>query len=349
MPYPEQLERKRRRLAAVLGVAVPPFIPSPREDRFRHKVAFVFGADRRGGLVMGHYAAGSRTIVPIEECPVHSDRGNRLAFALRDALAHARVDPALLRHVLVRTTESGHEAAVMLVVAENHRSLRAPVRAFLAGPEPPDGFFVNVNTRSGPLMTGRETIRIAGRAAVRENALGSSFLISPDAFFQTNVGAAREVLRLVTAGVGSARRVLDLYSGAGLFTVPLAAAGAQVTAVEENAQSVDDAARNLRLNHIPASRARLIRGRVEDAMRRLARERFDVVVLDPPRQGCVPAVLDVIAEDVRPARVVYVSCNPEALASDLTRLRSAGYAIDALQAVDMFPHTEHIETVVTLT
>ena len=85
MPYPEQLERKRRRLAAVLGVAVPPFIPSPREDRFRHKVAFVFGADRRGGLVMGHYAAGSRTIVPIGECPVHSDRGNRLAFALRDA------------------------------------------------------------------------------------------------------------------------------------------------------------------------------------------------------------------------------------------------------------------------
>jgi 23S rRNA (uracil1939-C5)-methyltransferase len=143
--------------------------------------------------------------------------------------------------------------------------------------------------------------------------------------------------------------VLDLYSGAGLFTVPLAAAGAQVTAVEENAQSVDDAARNLRLNHIPASRVRLIRGRVEDAMRRLARERFDVVVLDPPRQGCVPAVLDAIAEDVRPARVVYVSCNPEALASDLTRLRSAGYAIDALQAVDMFPHTEHIETVVTLT
>ncbi len=348
MPYPEQLERKRRRLATVLGVAVPPLIPSPREDRFRHKVAFVFGADRRGRLVMGHYAAGSRTIVPIEECPVHSNRGNRLAFGLRDALTQARVDPTLLRHVLVRTTDSSAEAAVMLVVAENHRSLRAPVRAFLAQPEPPDGFFINVNTRPGPLMTGRETIRIAGRAAVREDALGPSFLIAPDAFFQTNVGAARDVLRLVLDAATGARRVLDLYSGCGLFAVPLVLAGAQVTAVEENARSVDDAARNVRLNGVSPSRLRLVRARVEDAMRRIVRERFDVVILDPPRQGCASVVLDALAEGLRPPRIVYVSCDPDALARDLSRLRGGGYTIDTLQAVDMFPHTEHIETVVTL-
>jgi 23S rRNA (uracil1939-C5)-methyltransferase len=349
MAYPEQLERKRRHLATVLGVAVPPLIPSPREDRFRHKVAFVFGADRRGRLVMGHYAAGSRTVVPVDECPVHSDRGNRLAFALRDVLARAAIEPALLRHVLVRTTEAGDQASVMLLVSRNDRSLRAPVRAFLAGPEPPDGLSINVNDRPGPLMVGRETLKIAGRVQVRERALGASFLVAPDAFFQTNVGAARDVLRLVMAGVGGARRVLDLYSGAGLFTVPLAAAGVAVTAVEESARSVDDAARNLRLNRIPERRVRLIRARVEDALPRFGHDRFDVVVLDPPRQGCVPTVLDAIVEDVRPARVVYVSCNPEALAPDLARFRGAGYATAALQAVDMFPHTEHIETVVTLT
>lgn len=297
---------------------------------------------------MGHYAAGSRTVVPIEECPVHSNRGNRLAFGLRDALTQARVDPTLLRHVLVRTTDSSAEAAVMLVVAENHRSLRAPVRAFLAQPEPPDGFFINVNTRPGPLMTGRETIRIAGRAAVREDALGPSFLIAPDAFFQTNVGAARDVLRLVLDAATGARRVLDLYSGCGLFAVPLVLAGAQVTAVEENARSVDDAARNGRLNGVPAARIRLVRARVEDAMRRLGRERFDVVILDPPRQGCASVVLDALAEGLRPPRIVYVSCDPDALARDLSRLRGGGYTIDTLQAVDMFPHTEHIETVVTL-
>jgi 23S rRNA (uracil1939-C5)-methyltransferase len=197
-------------------------------------------------------------------------------------------------------------------------------------------------------MTGRETIRIAGRAAVREDTLGPSFLIAPDAFFQTNVGAARDVLRLVLDAATGARRVLDLYSGCGLFAVPLASTGAQVTAVEENARSVDDAARNVRLNGVPAARIRLVRARVEDAMRRLGRERFDVVILDPPRQGCAPVVLDALAEGLRPPRIVYVSCDPDALARDLSRLRGGGYTIDTLQAVDMFPHTEHIETVVTL-
>jgi 23S rRNA (uracil1939-C5)-methyltransferase len=198
-------------------------------------------------------------------------------------------------------------------------------------------------------MTGRETIRIAGRAAVREDALGPSFLIAPDAFFQTNVGAARDVLRLVLDAATGARRVLDLYSGCGLFAVPLALSGAQVTAVEESARSVDDAARNVRLNGVSPSRLRLVRARVEDAMRRIVRERFDVVILDPPRQGCAPVVLDALAGSLRPARIIYVSCDPDALARDLSRLRGGGYTIDTLQAVDMFPHTEHIETVVTLT
>jgi 23S rRNA (uracil1939-C5)-methyltransferase len=83
-------------------------------------------------------------------------------------------------------------------------------------------------------------------------------------------------------------------------------------------------------------------------MRRLSREPFDVVILDPPRQGCAPAVLDALAERLRPARIIYVSCDPDALARDLSRFRAAGYDVDALQPVDMFPHTEHIETVVTL-
>ena len=267
VPYAEQLLRKRAELSRLLGMDVPPLIPSPREDRYRHKVAFVFGSDETGRhIAMGHYAAGGRRMVPIEECPVHSDRGNQLAFALRDQLIRSRVSPGLLRHLLVRTTESGRDAVMMLVVTENHKSLRKPIRAFLDLQGGPDGFFVNINDRPGPLMVGRETVRIAGRTHAREDAIGPSYLISPTAFFQTNVGAARELVRLVTTGVGDARRVLDLYSGSGLFTVPLAAAGAMVTAVEENRDAADDAGRNLRLNGIPETRVRLVSARVEDAL-----------------------------------------------------------------------------------
>jgi 23S rRNA (uracil1939-C5)-methyltransferase len=341
---------KQARLETVLGVAVPPLVPSPRQDRFRHKVTFVFGSDESGRrIVMGHYAAGGRTMVPVEECPVHSDRGNQLAFTLRDQLTRARVSPDVLRHVLIRTTESGSQAVMMLIVTRNDRSLRKPIRAFLELAGSPDGFFVNINDRPGPFMVGRETIRIAGRPHVREDALGPAYLISPSAFFQTNIGSTRSLIDLVLSGVGDARRVLDLYSGSGLFTIPLARRGAVVTAVEDSMQANDDAVLNLRLNRVPEASVRLMRARAEDALARLARERFDAVVIDPPRQGCAAQVLPAILQDLRPPKLVYVSCNPEVLAEDLAAISGAGYRMTRLQAVDMFPHTDHIETVVSFT
>jgi 23S rRNA (uracil1939-C5)-methyltransferase len=304
---------------------------------------------------MGHFGAGSTRIVPVNECPVHSARANRIAFALRDLLVAARVSGGLLRHLIVRAAEDDSEAVAMLVVSRNDRALRAPVRRLLASPDAPDGFFINVNTRPGPFMVGGETIRIAGRRHVREVAIGAAlgerrldFLVSPDAFFQTNVGAARELLALVVRGASDARRVLDLYCGSGLFTLAIALGGAEVTAVEENRQAIDDLKANLRLNKIASARVRPIAARVEDALDRLGRERWDVVVLDPPRQGCPPAVLSAVFEGLAPQRSVYVSCNPEALASELPSIESRGYRIERVEAVDMFPHTEHIETVVTL-
>jgi 23S rRNA (uracil1939-C5)-methyltransferase len=236
----------------------------------------------------------------------------------------------------------------MLVVTRNDKSLRAPVRALLESADRPDGFFINIHDRPGPYMVGRETLRIAGHRHVRERALGPTFLISPTAFFQTNVGAAGELIRLVTAAVGPARHVLDLYSGSGLFAIPLAVRGARVVAVEENQQAMEDALADLRANRVPEGRVRLMRGRVEDRIARLSRERFDAAVLDPPRQGCAPVVLETVFDRLAPRRAVYVSCNPEALAGELPRIRTAGYRITSIQGVDMFPHTEHVEVVVEL-
>ena len=213
MPYAEQLARKRARLADLLGLDVPPLLPSPRTSAFRQKAAFVFGSGpRMRGLVMGHYAAGSTGIVPVDECPVHSTRANRIAFALRDRLARAGIAAAdarggILRHLVVRTTEDDAEAVAMLVVTRNDKSLRAPVRGLLASVDAPDGFFININTAAGPYMVGDETIKIAGVSHVREmgiagvtGARGVRFLVSPDAFFQTNLGAARELVSLVLEG-----------------------------------------------------------------------------------------------------------------------------------------------------
>jgi 23S rRNA (uracil1939-C5)-methyltransferase len=359
--YAEQLERKRDRLVGLLGRDVPPLIPSPRESAFRQKAAFVFGSGPRGrGLLMGHYAARSNHVVPVDECPVHSARANRIAFALRDRLVRANVGAAdtrggVLRHLIVRTTEDDAEAVAMLVVTRNDKALRAPVRGLLASADAPDGFFININTRPGPYMVGAETIKISGRSHVRERGFTAAtgdapidFLVSPDAFFQTNVGAARRLVQLVLDGVGPSARVLDLYCGSGLFALPLARRGATVTAVEESRTAITDLKANAKLNRIAPARVVPIAGRVEDAIGRLAGTRWDAVVLDPPRDGCAPGVLSAVFERTRPPRVVYVSCNPEVLALDLRSILKAGYRVDRLQAIDMFPHTEHIETVVTL-
>jgi 23S rRNA (uracil1939-C5)-methyltransferase len=364
--YAEQLTRKRSRLEELLRAsagaragAVLPVIGMRVDEtgwpwRFRHKASFVFGEGERGASI-GHYAARSHEVVPIEECPVHAERANRLAFALHGHLLRARVSGAgamlrgILRHLIVRTTRDEREVAAMLVVTRNDKALRKPVKAFLATEEAPDGFYLNIHDRPGPFMIGRETIRLSGRSHVKETVNGFSYLLSPTAFFQTNVDAADVIVRLVTDAVGEAnpQRVLDLYSGSGLFTIPLAARGYAVTAVEENRQAIDDLDANLRLNRIRDTHVHMHRQRVEDALLRLQRERFDVIVLDPPRQGCAPEVIERVFRRLKPARVVYVSCNPEALASEVPAILDSGYNIDRLQPVDMFPHTTHIETVVT--
>ena len=344
VPYAEQLARKQSRLVAWFpDTTVLSMVASPLESRFRHKVAFVF-ASRPNGLVMGHYQAGSRRVVPVEECPVHSARGNELAFALRDRLSAARIPPGILKHVLIRTTGDEREAVVMLVVGANHKALRAPVRSFLDGPRPPDGFFLNIHDRDDPYMVGRETIRIAGRSHVREELLGTTFLISPTAFFQTNVGAARALVELVLAQASSASRVLDLYSGSGLFALPLARGGGRVTAVEENRQAMKDAEANIRINRVPPESVRLVARRVEDALPSVSRAAYDAVIVDPPRQGCPDGVIDGVCE-LRAGRIVYVSCNPERLATERRRFAQRGFALKSVRGVDMFPHTEHIEAV----
>ena len=237
----------------------------------------------------------------------------------------------------------------MLVVTRNDKSLRTPIRAFLATEDAPDGFYLNIHDRPGPYMVGPETVRLGGRSHVRETVAGVSFLVSPTAFFQTNVEAAERLVDLVLeATPPQTDRVLDLYAGSGLYTLPLAKRGHDVIAVEENASAVRDAETNIRLNRLSAAGVRVLATTVEAALARLQREPIRHVILDPPRSGCPPIVLRTLFGQMRPARVLYVSCNPEALAGEVPAITQYGYRLARVQPVDMFPHTTHIETFVVL-
>jgi 23S rRNA (uracil1939-C5)-methyltransferase len=393
--YGEQLRLKQRRVQELLAaprhaerhIDVLPTMATPSPDGstpwgFRDKVSFVFAPGGRGRpLVMGHYRRGSQTVLPVEECPVHVDAGNRFAFEVRDALQRAGIPGAtadgqqgVARHVVVRVSEGTGELVGTLVVTENVKALRrvtADLEARLAaadtaGRRPRIGFHLNVHDRPDPYLFGRETRRLFGLGGLREQVAGVSYLVSPTAFFQTNVSAAGILVGVVLDALADPglRRILDLYAGVGLFALPLAKAGRIVSAIEENREAVTSAADALRLNGIDQGACRLVASRVEDAMIRQSAsgtgprlrgakgasgDAWDAVVLDPPRQGCPPRVLDWVFRNIRPARIVYVSCDPEALARDLAQVAGSGYHFERVQPIDMFPHTAHVETVVTMT
>jgi 23S rRNA (uracil1939-C5)-methyltransferase len=360
--YAEQLRLKRAIVERIVRAAVP---GSPRVQPmlsaspghpwgFRRKVHFVFGSGRDGRLLMGHLARGSRRVIDVAECPVHADAGNRIAFAMHAAYRRAGVrawspaDPRrdALRGVSVRVGRDDDTLTTLVVAHDRDRRLREATRRLVAEQAAGTGLHLNVHDRDDGFIFGAGTRRLAGSDRARETVAGLSFLISPTAFFQTNIGAAELLVRLVLEAVPSDLPVLDLYAGAGLFTLPLAARGQHVTAVEENREAVRDGIASQSLNRIPKDRCHWIARPVEAALTpaRIA----GAVVLDPPREGCSDRVLRKLFADRAPAVAVYVSCDPGTLGRDLQAITGYGYSVTSAQPVDMFPHTPHIETVVVL-
>jgi 23S rRNA (uracil1939-C5)-methyltransferase len=330
--YPEQLRLKSELVTRLLREAVPQApaalatvtaaaIDSPWG--YRQKVHFVFGSGPRGSLAMGHYARGTRRVIPVTACPVHDERGNALAFRFRDVLTKSRTaaaDERVIKGLAVRVAANTPEVmATLVLTGPANGRLRNVTRQVFEKDGATTSVHVNLHPRGDAYIFGRDTRRVAGTDRLREEVAGLSFLISPTAFFQTNVRAAEILVRLVVDAVPHSSTVLDLYAGAGLFALPLARAGRRVMAVEESRDAVQDGEASRRLNGISADQCEFVARRVEDALRlgavRLAQgRRFDAVVLDPPRAGSSADVIKGIFQGLRPPLAVYISCNPEALA-----------------------------------
>ncbi|MBI4602537.1 MAG: 23S rRNA (uracil(1939)-C(5))-methyltransferase RlmD [Planctomycetes bacterium] len=377
--YAEQLRTKRRMLAALLERAlgrpadVRPVLglegSGDRRDPeapwgFRDKVHFVFGPGSGGrSLVMGHYRRGTRDVLEVEECPVHSEAGNRAALRAREALLARGVPGSdgegrrgLARHIVVRAAAGSRDAHATLVATRETKGLAEATREIGRGRDAPSSLHLSVHAGPDPFLFGREARRLCGSPRLLETVAGARFLLSPRSFFQTSTRAAEKLAGLVLGLVpgGEPGTVLDLYAGAGLFAIPLALRGCQVVAVEESPDAVADGIASLRESRVPAGRCRFVRARVEDHLRRLAgtpaaaRPPLGPVIMDPPRDGCPEEVWRLLLGGLRPRRVVYVSCNPRTLARDAALAERCGYRLERVHPVDMFPHTAHIESVALL-
>lgn len=321
----------------------------------------------RRAILCGMYAAGTHRIVEALRCPVEHPAGRRVIEAVRQIMAAHGIEPydedagtGFIRHVVVRV---GHESGEVLVtVVTNDRAFpnaKNFARELVRRCPEVTTVVQNVNTRATNAILGDEEHAIYGPGFILDTLCGLSFRISSHSFYQVNAVQTEVLYRtaLDMAGLGGEgdragsvpAHLLDAYCGTGTIGLVAAASapGLQVTGVEKVASAVRDARQNAAHNGI--ENAEFV---CEDAtayLRRRAAEgqALDVLMMDPPRSGSTPEFLDAACA-LAPARIVYISCNPETQVRDVRRLARGGYRLCRLRAVDMFPHTDHIETVALL-
>jgi 23S rRNA (uracil1939-C5)-methyltransferase len=359
LPYERQLAVKQEqvddaltRIGRLEGYDLAPIVPAVEQWRYRNKLEYSFGEGSGGELVCGFHAPGRfDEIVPIADCMLASDRSNAareqvLAVCREQGLGawDRRSQQGFLRNLVVREGRRTGQLQVRLVTSPGKLDADALIDAVDA-----DGLFWTQTAGLGESTQGGETTLLQGSPQLHEQLGDLRFLISPDAFFQTNTemaealyGRAAEAARL-----HGHERVFDLYCGIGTIALSLAARAREVVGVEIVEAAVSDAIENARLNEI--TNAAFYAGDIRLAMRDLVERagRPDVCVIDPPRAGLSQKVVRRIIE-AAPQRVVYVSCNPTTLAPNAAQLTEAGWALRRVQPVDMFPQTPHIECVAVL-
>jgi 23S rRNA (uracil1939-C5)-methyltransferase len=348
----EQVREALERIGRLEGFELEPIVPAVEQWRYRNKLEYSFGTGPDGELVCGFHAPGRwDEIVPIDDCLLASERSNAVREqVLQWARLHGlsawdrREQRGLLRNLVVREGRRTGDLQVRLVTSPGSidtDSLAAAVRC--------DGLFWTQQEQLGETVSGGETVLLSGTPQLREQLGGLDFLISPDAFFQTNTEMAERLYALAAefAQLRGHERVFDLYCGIGTIGLTLAARAREVVGVEIVEAAVADAIANARINDVV--NARFFAGDIRVAMRDLVETagRPDVAVVDPPRAGLSQKVVRRIIE-AEPSRIVYVSCNPTTLAPNAAQMVEAGYRLVRVRPVDMFPQTPHIESVALL-
>jgi 23S rRNA (uracil1939-C5)-methyltransferase len=374
--YPAQLAHKqaavRDSLVHLAGLDIPvhPVLPAPDIFNYRNKMEFSFGSSEDGRVALGLHVRGRfDATFDLSRCHICPPSMNRAVEVLRD-LARRDGLPAYdlhrhegeLRFVAMRESRATGELLVNLVSAEPRLDEFGRWARELAREVPQlRGFVFSLHRGRAQAVQAESWQLLWGEERIVEKLNGLEFEISPWSFFQTNSAQAERLYleALAAAGLRPEDRVLDLYCGTGTLTLTFARQCAAAWGVEFVPEAIGDAhrnaERNLRSGAIAAAAGAAapdVRFFTADARPWLrlggAKELAPtVVVVDPPRAGMHPRVIDRVCE-LAPRKVVYVSCNPTTLARDLAHFARLGYRAPGVQPVDMFPHTDHVECVAGL-
>ncbi len=358
LAYPAQLAWKadmvRNALKRIGGfsrvqVRDPVGMAAPRA--YRNKMSLV--VDHHYSVpTIGFYQQRSHEVVPIESCPVLTPQLSDYVARFNLARFNGETSEALqdARHLVARSARATGQAVVTVTTARVSDAVAKAARPMLAQLPGAVGITNSYDLSSANAILGRRHDVLAGSSEIEETVHGVRYRVSAGSFFQINVEILDRIFEFMKPGLGSPRKVLDLYCGAGTFSLFFAKHGCDVFGIEENPVAIAEAESNARLNGFE-ERARFRAGRVEDLVRvpeaRRALREAQIVFLDPPRKGSDEATLGAIAA-ARVPNVWYLSCDPATLARDLKFLAAKGYRFGVVQPFDMFPQTGHVETFVTL-
>ena len=362
IPYADELLDKRLVEEKLLGRFhdIAPVLESGRITGYRCKVQAVCGMED-GRLVTGIYRKGSHKLIPVRSCPLEDERAGRILDTVRSLSNRFGIiayDEDMgygdLRHILIRLGARTDEALVTLITADERLPHEADLAAAIHQKHPFVKGVIAIRNREKTSMVIPENPRIRiiyGKGYITDSLCGLKFRISPVSFYQVNPYMAEKLYRIAMnmAMLRPDDVVIDAYCGTGTITLIAASCGAgEAIGIESNPEAVKDAEANARMNGI--SNARFINADASKYMKEAAKrgERCDVLFLDPPRSGATEEFL-AAAGRMAPDRIVYVSCNPESLQRDLRYIRRfLPYRIIGIQPVDMFPGSEHVETIVLL-
>ena len=367
VPYPDQVDEKRKRLEALLREGdLQPAVPISAigmEDpwAYRSKMEFTFGQDGDRITLGLHQRASFQKIVEILRCEIASPAVNELLTALREGVNrsglkayHPKTHQGFWRYAVVRASRRTGDLMLLLITHEGSPEAMKAMAEFLPRRVPAlKSLYWGVSTKVSDVAVAERMELVWGAEKLEDQVGPVRFEVGPTNFVQPNLLLASQVYRAIASGAGLTGReaVYDLYCGIGLIALSLAPGAKVVYGVESERENVASAECNARLNGI--SHAVFVWGKLEHVLKNRALfqagPKADVIVLDPPRPGLHPDVFAPVLE-AGAAKLLYLSCNPVSLARDLKILlgRDSRYRLSSVQMFDFFPHTAHLEALAVL-
>ena len=359
LTYEEQLKKKQKQVSILMKqyCTVHKITGMEAPLHYRNKVHAVFTHKRDGQIVSGIYEEGTHNVISVDECLLEDQKADAIIRDIRDLLKSFKIKTynedtgyGLFRHVLIRIGHVTRQVMVVLVLGSPILpSKNNFVKALLKLHPEITTIVLNVNDKKTSMVLGdRETV-LYGKGYIEDELCGCRFRISPKSFYQINSVQTEKLYAkaMELAGLSGKERVIDAYCGIGTIGLIAARKAKEVIGVELNGDAVRDAVRNAKMNAVENARFYENDAGIFMTEMAAAGEHADVVFMDPPRAGSDEAFLSSIVT-LAPKKVVYISCNPQTQARDLAYLRKHGYQAEGCWPYDLFPMTEHVETVVLL-